>query len=278
MLGKLMKYEWKATKRTFLPLYGALLVLALINGLFFRIDHVDQNGIANSLKVIVLITYIAIIIATFVMTAVVMLQRYYKNILGREGYLMNTLPVKGYELIWSKGIVSTLWFVGSTFVVMVTIPIIFFITSPEVCTEVISSIFTKEFWTLAIRGVGRGHVLAWMMELLVMACIACFLFCMKAYAAMSLGHLTHKSRMMASVGFYIAIDFAERAIVMFGAILFGILFKTNIGAWFGNLLQQGTGVMGVHVFFIGVIVYEVILTVVYFFISKYVLDNKLNLE
>lgn len=278
MLGKLMKYEWKATKRTFLPLYGALLVLALINGLFFRIDDVDENGIAVSLKVIVLLTYIAIIIATFVMTAVVMLQRYYKNILGREGYLMNTLPVKGYELIWSKGIVSTLWFVGSTFVVMVTIPLIFFITSPEACTEVISSIFSGVFWKFVIRGVGSGHVFAWIIELLVMACISCFLFCMKAYAAMSLGHLTHKSRMMASVGFYIAIDFAERAIVMFGAILFGILFKTNIGVWFEDLLQQGTGVMGIHVLLIGGIVYEIILSVVYFFISQYVLDNKLNLE
>lgn len=35
MLGKLIKYELSATSRLFLPFYGALLIFALINKIFF---------------------------------------------------------------------------------------------------------------------------------------------------------------------------------------------------------------------------------------------------
>ena len=59
MLGKLIKYEFKATGRILLPLYGALLVFALINRLLFRssLDETINNtfgtigGIANILSV-----------------------------------------------------------------------------------------------------------------------------------------------------------------------------------------------------------------------------------
>ena len=36
MLGKLLKYEIKSTARTFLPLYGMILLVALINRFFGR--------------------------------------------------------------------------------------------------------------------------------------------------------------------------------------------------------------------------------------------------
>ena len=98
MLGKLIKYEFKATGRILLPLYGALLVFALINRLLFRssLDETINNtfgtigGIANILSVF---AYGCTMAAVFVVTFFVIVQRFYKNILGDEGYLMNTLPV-----------------------------------------------------------------------------------------------------------------------------------------------------------------------------------------
>ena len=37
MLGKLMKYEFKATSRMLLPINGAMLLFALINRLFMEL-------------------------------------------------------------------------------------------------------------------------------------------------------------------------------------------------------------------------------------------------
>lgn len=44
MLGKLMKYEFKATSRMLLPINGAMLLFALINRLFMELNFF-QTGI-----------------------------------------------------------------------------------------------------------------------------------------------------------------------------------------------------------------------------------------
>ena len=36
MFRKLLKYEWRAMMRTMLPIYGATLAVALINGFLFQ--------------------------------------------------------------------------------------------------------------------------------------------------------------------------------------------------------------------------------------------------
>lgn len=121
MLGKLIKYEFKATGRILLPLYGALLVFALINRLLFRssLDETINNtfgtigGIANILSVF---AYGCTMAAVFVVTFFVIVQRFYKNILGDEGYLMNTLPIKPYLNIINKILTSAIWTIVSCFV------------------------------------------------------------------------------------------------------------------------------------------------------------------
>ncbi len=46
---------------------------------------------------------------TFVAYLITLLNRYYKNLYGREGYLMFTLPVKGWELVCSKFVIAMFW-------------------------------------------------------------------------------------------------------------------------------------------------------------------------
>ena len=130
MLGKLIKYEFKATGRILLPLYGALLVFALINRLLFRssLDETINNtfgaigGIANILSVF---AYGCTMAAVFVVTFFVIVQRFYKNILGDEGYLMNTLPVKPYLNIINKILTSAIWTIVSCFVAFMSIILLF---------------------------------------------------------------------------------------------------------------------------------------------------------
>mgnify|MGYP006988889638 CR=1 FL=1 len=53
---------------------------------------------------------IGAIVAAVVMTVVLMVSRFYRNLLRNEGYLMFTLPVSAHALVWSKLIVSLVWF------------------------------------------------------------------------------------------------------------------------------------------------------------------------
>ena len=48
------------------------------------------------------------------------LQRFYKNLLSGEGYLMHTLPVRPWQHIASKLIAAVVWTVLSFFVVCVS--------------------------------------------------------------------------------------------------------------------------------------------------------------
>ena len=113
MLGKLIKYEYKATARTFIPIYIALLLVAIINRMF-GIRNID---IAWGISLIALV---GLFIALGVLTIIVIVQRFNKNLLGDEGYLMFTLPVKSEQLIASKLIISIVWTIISGIVAFIT--------------------------------------------------------------------------------------------------------------------------------------------------------------
>lgn len=93
MLGKLLKYELKATSRTFLPIYGALILVALGNRLF-RMGNINLGfGLTTAILV-------GLFVALGVLTLMVTIQRFNRNLLGDEGYLMFTLPVGPNQLIF----------------------------------------------------------------------------------------------------------------------------------------------------------------------------------
>ena len=88
---KLLKYEWKACARTCLPLYGVLILMSLISRILYVIPK--NASLDFMLPAISSMLYMGVMMAAFVVTAVILIQRFYKNLLGSEGYLMFTLPV-----------------------------------------------------------------------------------------------------------------------------------------------------------------------------------------
>lgn len=124
MLGKLIKYEFKATGRTFVPLYGAILLVACVQRFFGR----SSQGVFEELNQLGDFTTIALVglfMALSVLTLVVTIQRFQKNLLSDEGYLMFTLPVKARSLIIAKMIVAVTWVILSVVVGVVTFIILF---------------------------------------------------------------------------------------------------------------------------------------------------------
>ena len=114
MLGKLLKYECKATARVFLPLYGVLLVLAAINRVFTSIQS-ENMAIPQVVTTTLLFGFI---VAICVISFIVILQRFYKNLLGEEGYLMHTLPAPTWQHIFSKLLVAMMWNILTILVVL----------------------------------------------------------------------------------------------------------------------------------------------------------------
>lgn len=122
MLSKLLKYEFKATGRIYGGLYLAILAAAALLGAFFRFPAlVSDFPIA-----VVTIVYLMLCVAIAVITALTIIQRFTRNLLGREGYLMHTLPVTPAQLILSKLISSMVWLLCSILVIALS-PGVFFL-------------------------------------------------------------------------------------------------------------------------------------------------------
>lgn len=100
MLKQLLKYEFKATGRTYGGLYLALVALAVLSG--FSLRSSSKDNFASLL----LFAYIIVAVAVAVVSVMTIVTRFTRNLLGREGYLMHTLPVTESQLILSKLISS----------------------------------------------------------------------------------------------------------------------------------------------------------------------------
>ena len=130
MLKKLWKYELKATSRAFGGLYLGIVAAALALGVTLRISmpgeamfHVETSEVSSvgqGLAVILMLVYMALLVAVLVLTAVTIVERFQKNLLGGEGYLMHTLPVGAKSLILGKLMVSELWSIASVLVIVLS--------------------------------------------------------------------------------------------------------------------------------------------------------------
>lgn len=129
MLGKLTKFEFKATARIFIPLYlavcGALLFskgFEFIYSLFWDYTFSEAfEAVWDFVYGFMFAVYVVSIILAIFLTLFIVLQRFYKNLFGDEGYLMHTLPVSAKSHILSKLIVAGVWTLASVIVIWVAI-------------------------------------------------------------------------------------------------------------------------------------------------------------
>ena len=111
MFGKLLKYDFRSMLKQFAFIWPAALVLALVNRFTVNSFVTSASGLRQTVSGVAMLVYVGIMIAMFVVTIIFVIQRFFRGLLGDEGYLMHTLPVRPWELIGSKllcAVVTTL--------------------------------------------------------------------------------------------------------------------------------------------------------------------------
>lgn len=106
MLGKLLKYEIKDTARIIPFLY---LITIIFSALSFISKKLDLGWITITSSFLLIVVGIAVVIITFVVIVI----RFSRNLYSNEGYLMFTLPVKPQLLLVSKTVVAFSWIIIS---------------------------------------------------------------------------------------------------------------------------------------------------------------------
>ncbi|HCM14004.1 MAG TPA: ABC transporter permease, partial [Lachnospiraceae bacterium] len=123
MLKKLLKHELKATSRYITPIFLILFLFTILNKIILGLD-IFKGMFKGALKIIpgIAITgYVLSLIAIVVVTFVILVVRFYKNLTSEEGYLMFTLPVKSNQLVNSKLLIAMFWTVLSILAVILSL-------------------------------------------------------------------------------------------------------------------------------------------------------------
>ena len=213
MLGKLIKHEFRATARIMLPMLAALIALSLLANL-------SVHGLAGNLSnvpvlrivFIVIVVFFAIaVVATAVMTLVIMISRFYRNLMKDEGYLMFTLPVSVHELIWSKLIVSLVWFLAAGLVITLVMALNALNLS-AINMNLNLILLELPSWAEIRQKLQELGIYTQLFTLggqsLLIMLLGVLATCLHFYASMSLGHMFSKDKIVLSVVFFIAISFA----------------------------------------------------------------------
>lgn len=268
MLGKLLKYETKATARSFLPIYIAIFLFALVNRLINPLQKVGNEfgttiegfNFFNMMRMISMFVYFALIVAVIAMTFIIIIQRFYKNLLGDEGYLMFTLPVKPWQHIISKLLVSMLWIILSFVIIICSVLIL----------VNVDNLFGELGGIINSARAFFGDTILILMP--VSALILSAYFIMTVYNALSIGHLFTKHKILASFGAYIGIYIAAQ--IVFTIFAFALANKLLIP------LAQSTVPLPSNIVTLitSLTTLYAVLGVANFVVANVILNRKLNLE
>jgi len=186
-------------------------------------------------------------------------QRFYKNILGDTGYLMNTIPVRPWMNILSKLLVSTFWIMLGMFVCIVSVFIL--ITQGIPISKVFNSLFEFLGYIFEVKAFIP------LTKFFILAVISQASNVMLVYCSMALGHLFNKHRKLMSFLFFLLIFIVNSHISSL------IIFNTDI---FIGTQYNGLGFLS-SVSNFGILLNTAFIAIT-FAVTNYILENKLNLE
>lgn len=207
MLGKLIKHEFKATARLFIPIF--ILVTAITVAVRFLADilhDINYDGTKSGEIFSMIIAFIfgaALVIGIICLILsgpAVSLYRFYKNVYTDEGYLTNTLPVKPVSILASKLITGIVWTIISG--VIVALCYCIFVTSSKI------SLFTVDYddinnsaYISALFDFISDNI--WfIISFMIFGLISVIMSISSVYVSVSIGNLVNRHKVLISIAVY----------------------------------------------------------------------------
>ena len=265
MLKKLYKHEFYSLFRTLLPIYGALLGFAVINRLMLLFE--TENAALNVVQGFTTAFYVFSIVAMFVVGFVIVILRFYRNLLTHEGYLTFSLPVTATQHITCKLVCGIL--VTYVNFVAVCLSLLILGAGSDILKEVFETL--KYSFDAAVNYFGEGRVALFIVQIIAMIIITTVQGVLMFYVSMAIGQ-QFKNKILGSAIAYICIYAAVEMITA----LFMLPIMVGYAAEFEKFMNSG--IEAVQLFLIFPMALSLILAVVYFFVTRYFLTKKLNLE
>lgn len=260
MLTKLLKKDFRATSRNYLPLMIGFIILSILCKVLleFGLRSSRTNEFLRITLIIFLSLYVIYIVGYYIMTYVFMVSDFYKTMVSEQGYLTHTLPVKTSTLINSKLLVAVFW--QFTTSVLIILSFMLLLTGHISDASIQQSFYEFEssiglFWGTYI----------WFM--LVSMVIGAFSGPLMFYASIAIGHLFGKHRIIGAIVSYLGIYTVMQVFCTFVMIAMGysiynsnslsLIFKSYM--WFA-------------------IIFSTVTSIIFYVITELVFRKQLNLE
>ena len=271
MLGRVIKYDIKALSRYMLPIFA----LSLISAILLRIDlslqgSFGENFATNTVNFISILLFVLAIIALSVGSFVVYIIYFYKSTLGEQGYFYMTLPATADEYLIGK-LISGAIVILSTIIVAFASGALVVVFSPNFkeVFDIISQSFKDFFTYIPFGRYGISFTIG-----LILSLFSTQL--MVAFCILS-GQLLGKKKILGAFLAYIVLQCVEGFIGQICMLItIGTSDLTKMTMDSANDFSVFAGLFS-KISTLSLITSIIIMTGEYF-VARYFLSKKLNLE
>ncbi len=265
MLRKLLKYDLRANMKLYLFIWPAMLLLAGLQRLLLELPVTGFLGhfLMSLLTGLMVLALIAMVVLCFVICVI----RFYSGLLRREGYLMFTLPVKPWLLLLSKLLAAMLTLIPTCIFAYFGIALILSGTTDGVWNTMFN------FSQILDQPLSAGTLI--LAGLTVLAAVANMI--LRVYFVSCLGHLFRRARIFLSILFYYLIGVLMQITSMLTLVSVNYepnTFVNSVFTWVETLSFNGA----MSAFLGTILLINVAIGCVYFFVSEVILRKRLNLE
>ncbi|MCQ8263863.1 ABC transporter permease [Streptococcus suis] len=260
MFKKLLKYEFQSVGKWYVGIYAGALVLSAILGFWLQALTIrtqagttEPSGAEMVLFATSFMTIGILIAALGLSTFFMVINRFRKNVYGRQGYLTMTLPVSSHHIILSKLLASLVWYFLAGVNIVLSIGIILAVLmlgSGEVVIPELQTLIQELDWSVVFAHLFYSLIESTMGILLI-------------YFSISVGQLFKDHRLLFAILTYIGIS------IVVG--VFGTLVFTN---YLENLYNAALPLYPSPI----LALINIILAFAYYFGTHFIMTKKLNLQ
>jgi len=279
MLGKLIKHEFKSTYKIGCLLLAMVLLITLFGGLAFQSPMwrgMKSSGydvsVLDIISIFAIVMYILMLIAVEYGSMIYLVLHFYKTMYTDQGYLTHTLPVTKHQLLGSKILVSGIWLLLMG--IGVIISVLFFVGT-------LMAHLSSDGYSLAAfwREIGEFLMdlpiflkseLGWdvtgsLVIMVITAILSPFATVTTLFGAVSLGQLFTKYRVLMAIVCYVAIAIGSNMVESLIQACMIPLQMNDFGSYVNGSVNLSS-------------IFSLVLAVGLYFVSWYVINNKLNME
>lgn len=242
MFWNLVRYEFKNINKWYLALYGAVLAISVLIGIFISSLSPSYNPDNTGYLIFFLIlVFGGLSVTLWIATIFLIIRRFKGSVYDRQGYLTLTLPVSEHQIIIAKLLGGLVWSILSYIVFILSILIIFFLTPIE-----------KDF-TALYNFISPYLSYGWLYALSLF--VGSIAWILSIYLSISIGQLFNEYRTAMGILAYIVIS------IVIGYITFFLRVDNDLNMMISTEILR-----------------DLFLSAIYYLGTYYILKNKVNLQ